>query len=163
MAHAIGIGTATLVGVVALDQASKHHVRATVDPRAPWGGIVVNRSDPYTGMGTGSARSIEGVVAPAALALGIGAATPALVRLVAPVSGRIAPVSIAAGGAALVGGVLSNTVDRSRAGEVTNILRIPIAERAVNVADVAIGAGALTLIGGVVGGILMAASRGRIA
>jgi signal peptidase II len=127
-------------GVVALDQATKALVRATVGPGErvhvlPGVEIVHARNSGVAfGALSGGGAVVTVVVAAALVALLAYFATHVQRPLFWLPTGL------------LVGGAIGNVIDRVRAGEVTDFIQIPLGFPAFNVADMSITFGVVVLL-----------------
>jgi signal peptidase II len=127
-------------GVVALDQATKALVRATIQPgehRAVVPGVELVHTE-NTGVAFG-ALSGGGAVVTAIIAI-------ALVALLMYFATHLRRPLFWLPTGMLLGGAIGNVIDRVRAGGVTDFVQIPLGFPAFNVADMSITFGVLVLL-----------------
>jgi signal peptidase II len=127
-------------GVVALDQATKALVRATVDQGGreavlPGVAIVHTRN---TGVAFGALAG-GGAIVSVVIAL-------ALVALLAYFATHVRRPLVWLPTGMLLGGAIGNVVDRARAGAVTDFVQLPLGFPPFNVADMSITFGVLILL-----------------
>jgi signal peptidase II len=127
-------------GVIALDQATKAAVRATIEPGervhvVPGVEIVHTRNSGVAfGALSGGGAIVTVVVA------------AALVALLGYFATHVRKPWFWLPTGMLVGGAIGNVIDRLRAGEVTDFIQIPLGFPAFNVADMSITFGVITLL-----------------
>jgi signal peptidase II len=127
-------------GVVALDQATKALVRATIEPgerRAVFPGVELVHTE-NTGVAFG-ALSGGGAVVTVVIAL-------ALVALLGYFATHVRRPLFWLPTGMLLGGAIGNVIDRVRAGAVTDFVQIPLGFPAFNVADMSITIGVVVLL-----------------
>jgi signal peptidase II len=127
-------------GVVALDQATKALVRATIDPgehKAVIPGVDLVHTQ-NTGVAFG-ALSGGGAVVTVVIAI-------ALLALLAYFATHLRRPLFWLPTGMLLGGAIGNVIDRVRAGGVTDFVQIPLGFPAFNVADMSITFGVLVLL-----------------
>jgi signal peptidase II len=127
-------------GVVALDQATKTIVRATVDQGdresvIPGVEIVHTRN---TGVAFGALAG-GGAVVTVVIAI-------ALVALLAYFATHVRRPLVWLPTGMLLGGAIGNVIDRARAGAVTDFIKLPLGFPPFNVADMSITFGVLVLL-----------------
>src|SRR5262245_28214356 len=128
------------VGVVALDQATKAIVRATIAPgdrRTVIPGVDLVHTQ-NTGVAFG-ALSGGGAVVTVVIAL-------ALVGLLVYFASHLRRPLFWLPTGMLLGGAIGNVIDRARAGSVTDFVQIPLGFPAFNVADMSITLGVVVLL-----------------
>jgi len=127
-------------GVIALDQATKAVVRATIEPGervhvVPGVELVHTRNSGVAfGALSGGGAIVTVVVA------------AALVALLGYFATHVRKPWFWLPTGMLVGGAIGNVIDRLRAGEVTDFIQIPLGFPAFNVADMSITFGVITLL-----------------
>jgi signal peptidase II len=127
-------------GVVALDQATKSLVRATIPPgghEAVLPGFQIVHTH-NTGVAFG-ALSGSGAIVTAVIAV-------AMVSLLAYFATHVRRPLFWVPTGMLVGGALGNVIDRVREGAVTDFIQIPLGFPAFNVADMSITFGVAALL-----------------
>src|SRR3954449_12795740 len=134
-------GRVTLVaaGVVALDQATKALVRATVDQgerEAVFPGVEIVHTR-NTGVAFGALAGGGAVVTVVIVV--------ALAALLAYFATHVRRPLVWLPTGMLLGGAIGNVIDRARAGAVTDFIQIPLGFPAFNVADMSITFGVLVL------------------